>query len=233
MPGGSSGGPAAAVAAGLTAFELGTDIGGSVRLPVALLRHVRAQAELRRRPPARLPRQRRRRHDRCRHQRVRADGPQRRRPRPADVRAGRAGAGPSPGVARRAAAARCAVDRRRAASPRGSTIPRARASGRWSTCCAAPSTPSAPRGRRSPRSARRSTRRAVRRCSSPSIGPAVSVSAGATRRRARRRPRRLAAPRSRAGRAAATWAEWFGEYDALLTPVLCTTAFPHLQDGDF
>ncbi len=32
-PGGSSGGASAAVAAGLTSFELGTDIGGSVRLP--------------------------------------------------------------------------------------------------------------------------------------------------------------------------------------------------------
>ena len=32
-PGGSSGGAAAAVAAGLTSFEVGTDIGGSVRLP--------------------------------------------------------------------------------------------------------------------------------------------------------------------------------------------------------
>lgn len=32
-PGGSSGGASAAVAAGLTAFEIGTDIGGSVRLP--------------------------------------------------------------------------------------------------------------------------------------------------------------------------------------------------------
>ncbi len=32
-PGGSSGGPAAAVAAGLSSFELGTDIGGSIRIP--------------------------------------------------------------------------------------------------------------------------------------------------------------------------------------------------------
>ncbi len=34
-PGGSSGGPAAAVAMGFTAFEIGTDIGGSIRLPSA------------------------------------------------------------------------------------------------------------------------------------------------------------------------------------------------------
>ncbi len=35
VPGGSSGGAAAAVAAGLTSFEIGTDIGGSIRVPAA------------------------------------------------------------------------------------------------------------------------------------------------------------------------------------------------------
>ena len=35
VPGGSSGGPAAAVATGMTAFEIGTDIGGSIRVPAA------------------------------------------------------------------------------------------------------------------------------------------------------------------------------------------------------
>ena len=35
VPGGSSGGAAAAVASGLTSFEIGTDIGGSIRFPAA------------------------------------------------------------------------------------------------------------------------------------------------------------------------------------------------------
>ena len=32
--------------------------------------------------------------------------------------------------------------------------------------------------------------------------------------------------------AAAAWSEWFSGYDALVTPVLCTSAFPHQQDGE-
>ena len=42
----------------------------------------------------------------------------------------------------------------------------------------------------------------------------------------------LHADRERA-RMQAVWAAWFADYDALLAPVMCTTAFPHLQDGNF
>ena len=59
--GGSSGGSAAAVAAGLSSCEIGTDIGGSVRMPVALLRRVRLETDLWRRPATRLLEPRRRR----------------------------------------------------------------------------------------------------------------------------------------------------------------------------
>ncbi len=45
-PGGSSGGAAAALAAGLTALESGSDIGGSIRNPCPLLRGLWAQADL-------------------------------------------------------------------------------------------------------------------------------------------------------------------------------------------
>ena len=81
--GGSSGGAAAAVAAGFTSFELGTDIGGSVRIPA----HCCGVFSLK--PSFGVIPQRgylvtcRRWHHRRRHQRVRPDRAQRRRPRPA------------------------------------------------------------------------------------------------------------------------------------------------------
>ena len=66
------------------------------------------------------------------------------------------------------------------------------------------------------------------------IGPAVSVSAprevgdvmAGNHGEWLRRQRQRAALRAR-------WSAWFADYDALLAPVLCTTAFPHLQEGDF
>ncbi len=53
LTGGSSSGSGVAVAAGLALGALGTDTGGSIRLPAGVLRHRRAQAHLRAGEPRR------------------------------------------------------------------------------------------------------------------------------------------------------------------------------------
>ena len=131
-PGGSSGGAAAAVAGRpdqLRARHRHRRLGAD---PGQLLRRVRPQAQLRDRLPARLPGPRRRRADRRRHQRVRPAGPQRRRPRPAARRPGRAQRRDAAGLAPGPAPARHDdLSAYRVGS--GWTIPRPRSTPRWAT----------------------------------------------------------------------------------------------------
>ncbi len=242
-PGGSSGGAAAAVAAGLTSFEIGTDIGGSIRLPAALLRRLRAQAVLRAGARPRLPRPRPGRHDRGRRQRARPARPLRRGPRAAARPDRRAHPRPGRRLAGRAAAGRATAAWRSTGSRPG-----------WTTR-PTPSTrrctgPSRPRPRRWRTPAPRSTAAPAR---TSSLAEAAAGRPRADRlghhavgrrdplRPPQRRRRRVPArppptgswaaatgtgwPPTCAGPScAACWADFFTRYDVLICPVTLLAA---------
>ena len=90
VPGGSSGGAAAAVACGMTSFEIGTDIGGSVRVPSAFCGVFGHKPSFGVVPTLGYLDEPNGGPDRERRQRLRADRPQCRRPRAAARPAGRA-----------------------------------------------------------------------------------------------------------------------------------------------
>ncbi len=231
IPGGSSGGPAAAVAAGLTSFELGTDIGGSVRLPS----HCCGTFGLK---PSYGVVPQRGYLDSVGGGTTDADvnvfGPMARSAGDLDlllsVMAGPEAARqpawrlelPPPG-APSLAGRRIAVwlddpenrgDRAMLDVLRR-TVDAVEAAGAKVTEVRPPVDPAAQFG-----------------LFGALVGAAVSLSAGDNAATVAgnhsdwlRRDRERAALQ-------ATWADWFGDYDALLTPVMCVPAFPHQQEGD-
>jgi amidase len=231
VPGGSSGGPAAAVAAGLTSFELGTDIGGSVRLPshcCGTFGHKPSYGIVSQRGYL----------DSVGGGTTDADinvfGPMARSAGDLDLLMSVL-AGPEPA---RASAWRLELP------PAGAPSLDGRRIGVWlddPEC-------------RGDHGMLAVLRRAVDAVSAagarvdevrPPVDPAiqyglfatlvtaaVSVSAGdAAEALAGPHHAWLMRDRQRAA-LAATWSEWFGGYDALLTPVMCLPAFPHHQEGD-
>ena len=219
VPGGSSGGAAASVASRLHELR---DRHRHRRLgahPVALLRSVRAQAELRCRAATRVSRSRRRRHDRRRHQRVRPDRAQRTRSRPAARRARRSGRRRRRRLATRAAAARVSTDRPACASACGSTTPRHRSIASTARSWARPPTASPTPARRSKTRTRPSNFAEQVALFNAMILPAISPSldadqqdalSGSHRQWLRVEEQRVALRR--------VWAEWFEQHDLLLLP---------------
>ncbi len=188
--------------------------------PVALLRRVRAEAELRRDPAARLPRPRRRWHHRRRHQRVRSDRPQRRRSRSAARRARRSGARTRRRLATRASAVRRAHRSATSASAPGSTIRRRPSTREYGALLRAAVDALADAGakvddERSAASTSREQRDLFSRMILPAISPSLpddqaDALSGSHRAWLRAEEERAALRR--------TWAEWFTGHDLLLLP---------------
>jgi amidase len=230
VPGGSSGGPAAAVAAGLTSFELGTDTGGSVRLPS----HCCGTFGLK---PSYGVVPQRGYLDSVGGGTTDADinvfGPMARSAGDLDLLLSVL-AGPEPA---RAPAWRVELPAPGEPSLAGRRI------GVWLDDPENPGDRAmleVLRGAVDAISAAGAKVEEVRPPVDPAtqfgvfvalIGPAVSVSAGeGADALAGNHHDWLQRDRERAA-LQATWAEWFGSYDALLTPVMCTPAFPHHQEG--